>query len=70
MVSVNRWKWLVIQKKGGDSMSVKIHVSYTTDDEAQQIMTLLKPILSLFKIKCNTSSEPYKHLYFMPKNTK
>nr|DAJ43283.1 MAG TPA: hypothetical protein [Caudoviricetes sp.] len=51
-------------------MSVKIHVSYTTDDEAQQIMTLLKPILSLFKIKCNTSSEPYKHLYFMPKNTK
>ena len=31
-------------------MSVKIHVSYTTDDEAQQIMTLLKPILrSVYK---------------------
>lgn len=70
MVNVSRWKWLVIQKKGGDSMSVKIHVSYTTDDEAQQILTLLKPILSLFKIKHNASSTPYKHLYFTPKSTK
>ena len=57
-------------KKAGDPMSIKIHVSYTEEQEAQKILTLLKPILCFFKIKKNPNSSPYKHLYFTEKTAK
>lgn len=49
-------------------MSVKIKVSYTEDAEATSIMTLLKPIIGLFKVKKSEGKPPFKHLYFTPKN--
>ena len=48
-------------------MSVKIKVSYSEEHEANLIMSLLKPILPMFKIKKSTDKPPYKHLYFTPK---
>ena len=49
-------------------MQVKIHVSYIEDHEASEILALLKPILSRFKVKQSKGTPPYKHLYFNPKN--
>ncbi len=49
-------------------MSVKIKVSYTEDAEADSILTLLKPIMNLFKVKKSAGTPPYKHLYFTPRN--
>lgn len=51
-------------------MSMKIHVSYTEDAEEQEVMTLLKPVLSRFKIKKNTGNPPFKHLYFISRKSK
>lgn len=48
-------------------MSMKIHVSYTEDEEATEFQTLLKPISHRFKVKKNTGTYPYKHLYFIPR---
>lgn len=48
-------------------MSIKIKVSYSEDHEASLILSLLKPILPMFKVKKSTGSPPYKHLFFMPK---
>lgn len=48
-------------------MSMKIHVSYTEDGEAQEVETLLKPISHRFKVKKSTGTYPYKHLYFTPR---
>ena len=50
-------------------MSMKIKVSYTDDAEESLVMDVLKPILHRFKVKKSTSTTPYKHLYFMPKNS-
>lgn len=49
-------------------MQVKIHVSYIEDHEAAEILALLKPILSRFKVKQSKGTPPYKHLYFNTKN--
>lgn len=38
-------------EKRGDSMSVKIKVSYTTDQELQEIVKLLAPMLRNVKVK-------------------
>lgn len=38
-------------EKRGDSMSVKIKVSYTTDQELQEIVKLLAPMLGNVKVK-------------------
>lgn len=46
---------------------MKIHVSYDSEEEAKTIKELLKPILDRFKIKENTGTPPYKHLYFIPR---
>ena len=47
---------------------MKIHISYIEDHEAAEILALLKPILSRFKVKKSAGTPPYKHLYFTPKN--
>lgn len=49
-------------------MSMRIKVSYEREEEAKQIMTLLKPIIDCFKVKKSEGTPPYKHLYFIPKN--
>jgi len=48
-------------------VSMKIHVSYTEDEEATEFQTLLKPISHRFKVKKSTGTSPYKHLYFTPR---
>lgn len=50
-------------------MTVKINVSYEREEEAKQIMSLLKPIIDCFKVKKSEGTPPYKHLYFIPKNS-
>lgn len=50
-------------------MSLKIKVSYTEEKEAAAFLNLLQPIIDLFKVKKSEGTPPYKHLYFMPKNT-
>lgn len=49
-------------------MPVKIHISYTPDDEplAGQIEALIKSILPRHKVKKGTGTPPYNHLYFTP----
>lgn len=48
---------------------VKIHISYTPDDEATvaQAVAYLKRILSPVKIKKKQGEAPYNHLYFTAK---
>ena len=50
-------------------MSMKIKVSYEREEEASQIIDLLKPIIDRFKVKKSTGTPPYNHLYFTPKNS-
>ena len=52
-------------------MPVKIHISYTPDDEATKarIVTLLEGILPPVKIKNTPGKPPYKLMFFNPKNT-
>lgn len=50
-------------------MSMKIKVSYTDEAEALTIVNLLKPIIDRFKVKKSEGKAPYKHLYFIPKNS-
>ena len=38
-------------RRGGDRMSVKIKVSYTTDQELREIIKLLAPMLRNVKVK-------------------
>lgn len=49
-------------------MPVKIHISYTPDDEplAGQIVARLKGLLPRHKVKKSTGTPPYNHLYFTP----
>lgn len=49
-------------------MPVKIHISYSPDDEplAGQIEALIKSILPRHKVKKSTGTPPYNHLYFTP----
>ena len=48
-------------------MSVKIHVSYQTEEEEAAILALLRPVMDCFKVKKSTDKPPYKHMYFIPK---
>ena len=48
-------------------MSMKIKVSYETEEEEKTILALFKPIMDSFKIKKSKGTPPYKHLFF---NTK
>ena len=48
-------------------MSLKIKVSYSEDHEANMILSLLKPILPLFKVKKSAGTPPFKHMYFTPR---
>lgn len=50
-------------------MSLKIKVSYSEDHEANLVLSLLKPILPLFKVKKSTGTPPFKHLYFTPRKS-
>lgn len=50
-------------------MSMKIKVSYSEDHEANLVLSLLKPILPLFKVKKSTGTPPFKHLYFTPRKS-
>ena len=49
---------------------VKIHISYTLDDEATvaQAVAYLKGILPPVKIKKKQGKPPYNSVYFIPKN--
>lgn len=49
-------------------MSVKIHVSYETEEEMRAVLNVLQPIMDGFRIKKSTGTPPYNHLYFTPKN--
>lgn len=51
-------------------MPVKIHISYTPDDEATvaQAVAYLKGILPPVKIKKKPGKAPYNSVYFIPKN--
>lgn len=48
-------------------MSMKIKVSYTDDQEADTVLTLLEPIKARFKVKKSTGTPPYKHIFFTPR---
>lgn len=48
-------------------MSIKIKISYETEEEATAILALLKPIAGCFKVKKSMGTSPYKHIYFTPK---
>ena len=50
---------------------VKIHISYTPDDEAAvaPAVAYLKRILPCHKVKKSTGTPPYNHLYFTPKKS-
>lgn len=50
-------------------MSVKIHVSYETEAEEKAVLSVLQPIIDRFKVKKSTGKTPYKHMYFIPKNS-
>jgi len=49
---------------------VKIHISYTPDDEAvvNQVVAYLKRILPPSKVKKKQGKAPYNSVYFIPKN--
>ncbi len=49
---------------------VKIHISYTPDDEATaaQAVTAQKGILPPSKVKKKPGKAPYNSVYFIPKN--
>lgn len=50
-------------------MPVKIHVSYTPDEEAKitRLEALMKSLLPRHKVKKTAGTPPYNHLYFTPK---
>lgn len=52
----------------GRSPMVKIHISYTPDDEATaaQAVAYLKGILPALKVKKTQGKVPYNNVYFMP----
>lgn len=50
-------------------MSVKIHVSYETEEEMRAVLTVLQPVMDSFRIRKSTGKPPYNHLYFTPKNS-
>lgn len=49
-------------------MPVKIHISYTPDDEplAVKLEGIIKGLLPRHKVKKSIGTPPYKHLYFTP----
>lgn len=49
-------------------MSLKIHISYTPEDEAaaERITARIRDILPRHKLKKSTGTPPYNHLYFTP----
>jgi hypothetical protein len=53
-------------------MPVKIHISYTPDDETivVQAVAHLKGILPALKVKKTPGKPPYNNVYFIPKNAK
>lgn len=48
-------------------MSMKIKVSYTDEEEAAAFLSLLRPVIDLFKVKKSEGTPPYKHMYFIHK---
>ena len=53
-------------------MSLKIHISYTPEDEAaaERIAAQIRDVIPRHKLKKSTTSPPYKHIYFTPTNSK
>lgn len=53
-------------------MSMKIHISYTPEEEAaaERIASLIVDILPRCKLKKSTTSPPYKHIYITTWNGK
>ena len=49
-------------------MPVKIHISYTPDDEslAVKLEAVIKGLLPRHKVKKTAGTPPYNHLYFTP----
>lgn len=46
-------------------MSLKIHISYTPEDEAaaERIAAQIRDVIPRHKLKKSTASPPYKHIY-------
>lgn len=44
-------------------MPLKIRISYERDEEAMQVLQLLKPVLHLFNVKKPETDAQYKHIY-------
>lgn len=53
-------------------MSLKIHISYTPEDEAaaERIAARIRDIIPRHKLKKSTGTPPFKHLYFIPTSDK
>lgn len=47
-------------------MSVRIHISYTRDEEAALLMDLLKPVAHEYKVRKAVSGQR-KHVYYIPR---
>ena len=50
-------------------MSLKVKVSYTSEDEAQASMELFRPVMDSLRVKKSEGKPPYNHLYFTTKNS-
>lgn len=48
-------------------MSLKIKVSYEREQEVEEVLKLLDPIVHLFKVKRSEGTSRYKHLYLVPR---
>lgn len=48
-------------------MPLKIRISYERDEEAVQVLQLLKPVLHLFNVKKPETNAQYKHIYLTAK---
>lgn len=46
---------------------IKIKISYDEERELVSVMTLLKPILGVFRIKKSNRKDHYKCVYMTPK---
>lgn len=44
-------------------MSIKMNISHLPEDNVQQIMDLLKPVLPSAKVRISKGFKPYKHIY-------
>lgn len=49
-------------------MSIKMNISHLPEDNVQQVMDLLKPVLPSAKVRISKQFKPYKHIYITLNN--